>query len=69
MSVWATRSPANAAVLAEFLSCDRSGPELTRQACLARAATGQLAQELADVTTAPALASQALPAPLRWFLG
>lgn len=70
MDAWALRSPAHAAAMKEYLTCDRSGPEVTKQACVERAATGQLAAELAEVATRPvrAFETKAMPAPLRWFL-
>jgi hypothetical protein len=68
MDAWASRSPAHAAAMAEYLECDRSGPELTKQACVDRAATGDMAIELDEIATTPVGAWKAMPAPLRWFL-
>lgn len=68
MDSWASHSPAHAAAMAEYLACNREGPELTKKACVERAAIGQLAAELDGVATTPRAAWEAMPLPLRWFL-
>lgn len=68
LKAWTLKSPAHAAAVAEFEACNVGGPEVTVRACLARSASGQLAAELAEVTSTSPTVYQAVPAPLRWFL-
>ena len=64
-TAWAARDPEHADALQRYRACKA----FTVDACLAKAATGQVRRELASVVMTDARFARDLPAPSRWLLG